>query len=562
MKILLAADVHVEHSFIDGGNNSERESALVLDVITNIIEKEKPNHFVIIGDFFDAFGKVTASLAVNVKKYVFKWANLGTKVHFLAGNHDYEKVEQKFFGKSIVSALFGNMEEFGITVTDEIPRKISLNNTNSDNFDIFLLAIPYRETLEQWTDTCQSAISRFYEESKNSRTLMIPCWHVGLPFGNEAWRGDESENGWIRSGNKDVDRLLAQSFNGKVYCGHYHGPGFTECKIEDENILNDIKLSRPEKYISVRNGFTYIGSPATRSRSEHNQNKRLMLLNVDESTGSCIEREISTRLNLDYVADSIENAKKHMNYLTKLFGEKVLDIARVSILLSEDASLDDYHIVREMASKIRGNIFVEKPRIHKKGKVEEIRDKFISDPAYGRQQMELDIARLALLDFYKIPIKDKLTVRLLSKVGYETFSRLLKDDNKAKSLDLVKDKIRLIYLKSIESDLINRVMDKDTSKIIAYLGDKIELITYELEKNDIYFDNSVFEKEVCEEEFVKNEVNKLTENNKFSEFIETRLKKLDFVDISALLEFNNKEIENICRYVKTRILLEKIGSFS
>lgn len=560
LKILLSADVHVEHSFIDGGNKNERESALVLDVITEIIKKEKPDHFIIAGDFFDAFGKITASLAVNVKKYVFSWIKLGTKVHFIAGNHDYEKVEEKFFGKSLVSALFSGLEDFGITVSDIEPRKILLNNESNNKFEINLIAIPYRETLEQWQGTCQEKINDFFEYSKNNKCINIPCWHVGLPFGDEAWRGDENENGWIRSGNADVDKMLATSFNGKVYCGHYHGPGFTACEIVSKETLEDLQKIRFDNYLKSKNGFMYIGSPATRSRSEHNQNKRLMLLEIDEETGNSIEMEISTNLMLDYVAEDLDKAKKHLNNLSNLFGDKVFDIARVSIILPDEASLNDYHIIRELSSKVRGNINVEKPRVNKKGKIEDIRDKFISDSSYVRTKMELDIARHALFDFYKIPFKNKLLARLIAKVGTDLFESI-NEENKEEVKELIFTKLKYIYL-----DLLDRGLDGRDSKIadIASIrnivSEQLDIYADILNSSNVKYNDVFFESEFSEDDFVSTELNDIINSGNVESSLIEKIEDSEFIDFFVLDEVNSKNIDALCRYIRTRIILEQIST--
>lgn len=371
MDILLIADAHVEHSVKAENTHGERQSFLVLDEITRVVESRRPRHVVILGDFFDAFGQIEASLAVRAKEYVMNWRDLGARVYFIVGNHEYQRVRPEFFGRSVITALFGGMEDEGLFVIDREARFVRMDKTT------VLLGLPYRETMDEFIETCLNPIRDQVDAGAvTGEDRVIVGWHVGLPFGEQCWRGDEEENGWIRPESPMVQEVMGLSTTSTIFCGHYHGPAEVPC--------------------GDYGRFIYVGSPATRSKSESGQNKRVLL--IDGEGGM---EEIPTGLLLDQVVPSVEAARAHLDRLVGRFGEGVLQVASVYVDLGKTASMDDYNVARVEASKIPGFVKVELPMAASKSQVKHLKERHLNDPTYTKSEMEMDFARKAVSEYFR-----------------------------------------------------------------------------------------------------------------------------------------------------------------
>jgi DNA repair exonuclease SbcCD nuclease subunit len=391
MKILFAADLHVEHSRKSDNDCGERQSLLVLDVLEEQILDTKPDCLVIIGDFFDAFGRLESSIAVEATERMVNLAASGLKIVFIAGNHDYPEVSRRFFGKSMVKALFGHLSDLGIYVVDEQAEFVRLDSGH------VILGIPYRETYEQFEETCLRPIQTYIKNGteKMLEDKIIPCWHVGLPFGT-AWRGDENENDWISEDHEAIKRLFSIAYNHQIFCGHYHGPSEEPC--------GDL------------GSFIYIGSPSTRSRAESDQDKRT----VSWTDGRVASN--STHLHLDKMVSSVEGASEHTQLMVRLFGDEVIPLLRVHINLGESASMDEYNIAKALADQLPGDIRVVRPFVQKKGKGDELIKRFRSDPKYSRDKMEVDMAMLSVNEFYSNKAYEHLSafqIQSLVDIGSE-----------------------------------------------------------------------------------------------------------------------------------------------
>ncbi len=417
LKILLSADIHVEHSLKHDNELGVRQSSLTLKVIGDIIDREKPDVFVVAGDLFDNFGQLESSVAVEIKKFFVGLAKKGIKIILDVGNHEWPDVEDQYFGKSIVTALFSGLEDFGIFVADEKAKFIDIGNGYN------VLAMPYRERFEHFERDCLSVIIDALESGVASLTTpkTVTIWHVGLPFQGFD-RGDEDENAWITKDHEAVKILLDLSINKTIYCGHYHKP-------------DDISFGDSGR-------FVYIGSPATRSRSESEQDKRVLVLTNDGPSWS--ERAVSTGLFLDKVVTSVESAKSHIANMVEKFGQEVIQTIKVHVNLGDEASIDDYNIARTAAGAVGGDIQIIRPRIVKKGKAEELIEKMRQDETYTRERMEIDVSKMALREHFKNKFFKSLSesdvVFMEEKIGHESWFIARKNNSeREKILKIAKD---------------------------------------------------------------------------------------------------------------------------
>lgn len=405
MKIVLTADLHVEHSRKNDNDGGERQSIYVLDALDGIVENEQPDCLVIIGDFFDAFGKLESSIAVEAVERVIAIASSGVRVVFIAGNHDYPDVAPQYFGKSMVQALFGNLSDMGIDVIDKYAEFLRIGE------GINILGIPYRETYEQFEQTCLKPIEKaLHNQPELTLEKIIPCWHVGIPFGT-AWRGDENENAWIDPSHPAIKKIFSFADQNTVYCGHYHGPSKDPC--------------------GSLGYFIYVGSPATRSRSESGQDKRVMVWEDGQT------RSVSTHLSLDQLVESVDHAQEHINKMIDRFGGEVVHVLRTHVKLPENASLDEYNICRSIAQNLPGDVRVDRPLYRNVGKGEQLITRLQNDPDYGREQMEVDMARLAVSEYFKGVALKSLSAdqfEKLSSVDLDDLSKATLDDDHRKQL--------------------------------------------------------------------------------------------------------------------------------
>jgi DNA repair exonuclease SbcCD nuclease subunit len=369
MRILLTADLHIEHSLKHDNDAGERQSIYVLDALERAVSDERPDALVIIGDFFDAFGKLESSIAVDAVERIIAIAAEGVRVVFIAGNHDYPDVLPRFFGKSMVKALFGNLEHVGISVVDERADIISLDDVHH------IVALPYRETREQFAETCyQPIVDRLQDLKKKPNARVIPCWHVGIPFGT-AWRGDENENEWIKPSDPMIQDIFSLADEKTIFCGHYHGPSRDAC-----GDLGD---------------FLYVGSPATRSRSESGQHKRVVVWEDSEV------RSVLTGLNLDHMTTSVEEARDHIQSMSDRFGPDVIRVLRTHVKLPDGASIDEYNITKSMAESLPGQVKVDRPAYRAESRGDQLVNRYQTDPDYSRGAMEGDMADLSVVQYFR-----------------------------------------------------------------------------------------------------------------------------------------------------------------
>lgn len=369
---LIVCDAHVEHSVKSGNTRGEKQSILVLQEISKIVTEHRPRHIVLGGDFFDAHGVIEAVIAVAAKREIMLWRRLGARIYFVVGNHEYQIVSEEFFGRSMITALFGGMEEDGIFVIDSEASFVKMEEGR------FLLGIPYRETWNQFETTClgpyRAQIAAGVVDLKKDHVTVV--WHVGLPFGEKAYRGEECENGWITEDNPVVRELMTEIASDHiVYCGHYHPPSKIPC--------GDF------------GHFVYVGAPATRTRSESGQDKRVLFVGPGGRW-----QGVSTGLALDQVVGTVDEATAHLAKLVDRFGDDVLEIATVHVDLGKEASMADYNIALERAARMAGDINIIPPTQLKRSQVSHLTDRFKSDVAYTKAQMELDVARVATLDHF------------------------------------------------------------------------------------------------------------------------------------------------------------------
>jgi DNA repair exonuclease SbcCD nuclease subunit len=421
-EVLIMADVHVEHSVSSNNSQGEAKSVLVLAEITRIIFEKKPKHVVIVGDFYDAHGEIEADIANISKEYVLSWLGVVKSIVFVVGNHEYRTVLPYYFGKSMIKALFGGLESIGVYVIDDEAKFIRLEE------NLVILGLPYRETWEQFEATCLVPYSRQMDEGafRKGEDSVLVCWHVGLPFGENCWRGDENENGWITKDHPVIRELVGEIASGNtVFCGHYHGPAVVPCG----------DFGR----------FVYVGSPATRTKSESGQDKRVILVARDGSFEG-----VSTGLALDHVVTSVEDAKSHLLKMEARFGKVSLDVTTVHVDLGEGASLDDFNIAREKAKRLPGNVQIIYPEIEKKSRVAHLAEKMKSDPTYTKLQMEFDVAKVALREHYR-----GKAFKGMSEASFDAMVSV--DPELWRGLVRTKDmKRRESILKEVESHLISK----------------------------------------------------------------------------------------------------------
>ena len=410
MKIVKWSDCHLEHSIAQDNLRGSRKSVLVLDVLENIIFSmdKKPDVILVNGDFFDAFGKIASDLAVEVVERMEQLAATGIKIIFITGNHEWPDVEPEYFGRGILTALFAGKESIGIYVVDQFARYIRLDDSH------VVLGLPYRETYEQFEVACLEPMRSGIEKGLfvPGKDKLIVGWHVGLPFAT-AWRGEEDENAWITADHPAVREIFAHAYDKRIYLGHYHGPGDSEF------------ITKDGEYIGTG---TYIGSPATRSRAESGQDKRVGVW--DDGNVSFI----STGLNLDAVVNSVEAAVEHLSQLVDKFGEEILDTASVFVDLGPDASMDDYHVALTKAAHTAGDINIDRPIISKKGMVDHIVTKHQQDPGSTREKLEIDIFHYSIRLYFKNADFKGLsdgTIDAMVGLGYKTWKRLGRSVKKA-----------------------------------------------------------------------------------------------------------------------------------
>ena len=308
-KIVIVSDAHLEHSHSKSSNN------YVLDAIVSACV-DSPAALVIAGDLFDTHGIIESSLSFVVKTALTKIANQGTKVVLVAGNHDYKVVTPEHYGKSGIWSVFSGLEAEGIFVIDRHARYIKVA-VDKDGQDVVVLGVPYRENEAGFADLFSTI------PSKPENSKIVVAWHVGIPIAAD-FAGDEPENGFANPDNVHCQRLFSEAHDNHVFLGHYHTP-----KTMDFGGLG---------------AFTYVGSPATRSRTESSQVKRIMVWQDGD------RNIIETGLTLDYVAADVKDAASHVAKMVGRFGESVKSVLRISILLKE-ATVEAIDEARDWAGK-------------------------------------------------------------------------------------------------------------------------------------------------------------------------------------------------------------------
>lgn len=363
MKIFITADVHSEHSVKSDNLAGEKQSILVIDVLEKEIRRIKPDVFFVIGDLFD-LPVIESSLACQVKdKFIKLCDDLGLTIVLVTGNHEYEEFNEKYYGSGLLTAIFGGAHK-NIHVIDKTAKAVRVGE------DAIIYGMPYRATYEQFKADVIDVLPRELEAVGHKKSdKIIPGWHVGLPFG-ATFRDDEDENAWIKHDHPDILKLFEIADDKTVFCGHYHG--------------SDSVPSGDGKFI-------YIGSPATRSRSESDQEKTYIVWE-----DSKIER-INTHLELDKIFTSVSDAGKHLSFLEEKFGPEVRQIATMHVKMPAASSMDDYRQERANASNVVGIIKIERPPQMQRSICEHIIEHHRNDPSSSREKLESDLFHFALI---------------------------------------------------------------------------------------------------------------------------------------------------------------------
>jgi hypothetical protein len=294
---------------------------------------------------------------------------LKIKIIIVVGNHEYRGPQDSYFGKSIISALFSDLEHLGIHVIDEVARAISLSP------ELAFIGLPYRETEEQFRASCWEPLQKQLTEKEFENKKFLVGWHVGIPFGEgyEIYAGDENSNNWIAPEHEIIKALINLSIDKTIYCGHYHGPS---------------------KHIPCGEGFFfYIGSPVTRTRTEHGQIKRTVSWEDGKLTFH------PTNLDFDYIASSIDDAIAHQNRLVHDFGEDVLFISKIAVNLGAKATRNEFDIAQAQASAYQ-NIFVDPVNEEIKSKVNDLFQKVKEDTSFSQKDLQVSIVKRALALHY------------------------------------------------------------------------------------------------------------------------------------------------------------------
>lgn len=361
------ADVHCEHSVHGDNLRGSGSTSMTVDWLVAHAIREKPDCVFILGDLFDAHGVIESRLAVSVKAKILTLASAGIKIVMVTGNHEYQEVTEDYFGKGLVEALFGGLENQGVIVVDATARVIHLDETTS------IIGIPYRSTKEQFT---QTVIEPLLPEIDGLSTKKVVIgWHCGVPTA-AAWRGDEPENSFISESNPEIGMLFDISHDQRIYCGHFHGPGDTQ--------------------FGTMGVFTYVGSPSTRSIAESEQTKRVLIW--DDGAVSAVD----TGLILDYVADSVEAVSEHVIAMEKRHGPLVKSLLKIRVRLPEGATMDDYNRARsELKTTALGTqVAIDRPEMRKAGLADDIIAKTSTDPTYTQAMMEMDVLIRSIMTTY------------------------------------------------------------------------------------------------------------------------------------------------------------------
>ena len=189
MKIIWWADVHCEHSIKSDNIKGETQSFLVLEELKKHAIAENPDWIVVLGDLLDKHGILESSLAVYLQNQIEELNQKhGINFIFITGNHEYQTVQERYFGKGLLQAIFGNLRHNGIYVIDGQAEFIRLDNSH------VVLGLPYRDTKEQFEQTSLIPMQEALESGKVNpeQDKILSGWHVGLPWGN-TWRGDEDD---------------------------------------------------------------------------------------------------------------------------------------------------------------------------------------------------------------------------------------------------------------------------------------------------------------------------------------------------------------------------------
>ncbi|MCV6607003.1 MAG: metallophosphoesterase, partial [Campylobacterales bacterium] len=156
IKGLITGDLHLKYSLTSQRReiNKEYRNYYILDTLTKIVKKEKPDYVVINGDLFHVKGMLRSKDAAEVRECFLYWVSLGCIVIIDTGNHEYEKNNDDFYGKGSISTVFNGLEKEGIFVVDKEARFIRV----AKNYVV--MAIPYRHTKEECYRDCIEPLQR------------------------------------------------------------------------------------------------------------------------------------------------------------------------------------------------------------------------------------------------------------------------------------------------------------------------------------------------------------------------------------------------------------------
>ncbi|RYZ92923.1 MAG: hypothetical protein EOP06_02685 [Proteobacteria bacterium] len=461
---LIVADAHVEHS--SSGNQREGQLTLFgLDKIDELVRKVMPKTVLLLGDTFDS-DTIASSLAIRVKKLILYWSTeLKIQVIFLLGNHEYERLTSSFYGQSTVSAIFHPSDAHlnNISIIDEHPRLVRMHSG-----PVFL-GLPYRHDFDQFEENIATWLCfaserlkdhegfrgfkdeisedyfkelvgrvspdnalRFEKELREvnvqpSDEILIG-WHVGLPIGDAAHRGEEPVNGWIIGDHPLVKALFRLSSQKVILGGHYHVPNMTEI---------------PE----AGGCLIYVGSPSSRTVAESSQDKRVILhagggrhvrdvlrpegfhedLSFD-THGFSFLAKISTNLIFDKIVASHIEAEAFVRDMVSRFGEGVASNLKCVIKLPTGSSIDDYNVAKIYAAKLPGKIEVVKLPSRLNEKIAAIHEQSYDETInYSANARDLDILRLAARDTYRgmaFTFLSDEEFKLLTKLNYEDVTKV------------------------------------------------------------------------------------------------------------------------------------------
>jgi len=264
MRLLHTADLHIGKN-VNNFSMLEEQKKVLGDMV-NLAREYRAQAFLIAGDVYDR-AIPTAEAVMLLNDFLEKLSELGIPVLMVSGNHD--SPERLGFAAGI-------LEKEGIHIAGVYEDKLQQVVLQDEYGEVVFTLMPYVKPQQLEEKNCDSAVKKMLADSEvfalEKKVRHVLVTHYFVTNGSKSPEISDSETSVNVGGLDNVD---CNNFSNFCYTalGHIHKPQRMDKDVDSK--------SQP---------IVYAGSPIAYSFSECNQEKSIVMVDIDKEGNVELER--------------------------------------------------------------------------------------------------------------------------------------------------------------------------------------------------------------------------------------------------------------------------------